>query len=418
MDTQEKLNKLNQVLEHCQASAFYRDRLPAQPLGSLEELKSIPLTTKEDLRNQSPFGLLCVPQQEIYQYHESFGTTGTPVSVWLTREDFAIFTNQLVRWGVNFNQQDIVLVRFPYAISAIAHATHAAAQAKDACVIPASSRSTISPFPRVIHLMQNLRVTVLAGLPLQMILLAETAELLGLNPRQDFPHLRALCTAGEALSGGRRRYLEELWGVPVFDNYGMTEIGAAVVDCQYGRPHPQEEDFIFEILKDDMKTEASPGEVGHLVVTTLKRRAIPVLRYLTGDRARLVKQNCQCGRQRQLEIRGRQEDTLMLGNRTLDIWDLQEIVSALPSRRFWVAGPGTKGLHLVLEEEKNSASPDSTLLQLLENRYNLKMVIETVPRGTLYDRAELLSLGVVGKPRYLYSRQEMQKKAYIHSTRL
>lgn len=418
MDTREKLNQLNQVLEYCKASAYYRDRIPARPLGSLEELKSIPLTTKADLRNQSPFGLLCVPRQDIYQYHESFGTTGSPVSVWLTREDFRSFANQLVRLGVNFNRQDIVLVRFPYAISAIAHATHAAAQAKDACVIPASSRSTISPFPRVIHLMQNLRVTVLAGLPLQMILLAETAELLGLSPRNDFPHLRALCTAGEPLSSGRRGILEEIWGVPVFDNYGMTEIGAAVIDCQYGQPHPQEEDFIFEVLSDDMKTVANPGEVGHLVVTTLKRRAVPVLRYLTGDRARLVKQPCRCGQPYCLEVRGRQEDTLALGNRVLDSWDLQENVSHLPNHRFWVAGPGQQGLHLVVEEEINGDPPDSALLQLLENRYNLKMVIETVPRGTLYDRTELLSLGVVGKPRYLYSQQEMEEKAYIHSSRL
>ncbi|MEW6065187.1 hypothetical protein P378_10930 [Desulforamulus profundi] len=111
MNDQEKLNRLNQLLEYCKASAFYRDRIQEQPLGSLEELKK----TKEDLRNQSPFGLLCVPRGELYQYHESFGTTGLPVSVWLTREDFATFTNELVGLGVHFNREDTVLVRFPYS---------------------------------------------------------------------------------------------------------------------------------------------------------------------------------------------------------------------------------------------------------------------------------------------------------------
>lgn len=123
-------------------------------------------------------------------------------------------------------------------------------------------------------------------------------------------------------------------------------------------------------------------------------------------------------RQRCLEVRGRQEDTLTVGNRVLDIWDLQEIVSALSCRRFWVAGPGPQGLHLVIEEEKPGDSVSDNQLQVLEDVYKVKIKIEIVSRGTLYNRAELLSLGVVGKPRYIYSEQEIKEKAYIHSSRL
>jgi len=83
MTGEEKLAALNQILEHCRTAPFYKYRIPDRPLNSLEEFKEIPLTTKEELRENSPFGLICVPQKELYQYHESFGTSGIPVSTWV-----------------------------------------------------------------------------------------------------------------------------------------------------------------------------------------------------------------------------------------------------------------------------------------------------------------------------------------------
>lgn len=418
MKPEERLMALNQVLKHCQASPFYRDRLPTLPLSSLEEIKQIPLTTKEDLKDISPFGLICVNPAELFQYHETFGTTGTPVSTWYTREDFRRNVQQIARWGVNFNKGDRVLIRFPYAISGIAHLIHALAQMQGACVIPAGARTTVSPFPRIINLLQKLEVTVLACLPLQAILLAETAEMLGHQPDHDFPHLRAIGTAGEVLSPARRKLLEDIWGVPVFDNYGMTEIGAAVLDCQFREPHPLEDSFIFEILGEDRATEVKPGETGYLVVTTLNRKAAPILRYFTGDRARLVQTVCPCGKGLSLQIVGRQEDALKVGGREFYLGDLEEIVSHLPCRRFWVAGPSRDGLRLVVELEKPTGGISAERLRMLEDRYNIKLEIEMVPRGTLYDRDQLLDLGVVGKPKYLYSAAEIEQKKYVKSTKL
>ncbi|HBV98517.1 MAG: coenzyme F390 synthetase [Peptococcaceae bacterium BICA1-7] len=418
MKTEEKLRALNQLLEHCKASPFYRERLPGRPLRSLEELKDIPLTTKEDLRSLSPLGLICVPPREIFQYHETFGTTGVPVSTWFTREDLRYNAREITLCGVDFNHDDTVLVRFPYSISAIAHMIHAAAQMKRACVVPVGARSAVSPFPRVITLLQKLQVTVLTCLPLQAVLIAETAELLGKKPNQDFPDLRAICTAGEPLSAGRRRLLQDIWGVPVFDIYGMAEIGTAVVDCEFGRPHPLEDYFVFELLDEELKNEVKPGELGYLVVTALKKKATPMVRYLTGDRARFVEKECPCGASASLEIRGRREDTITVGDRSLDLWDLDEIVSHLPCRRFWAVGPAPGGLHLVVEEERKSGSISPQLINKLEKKYSMKLYIDVVPRGTLYDRSELLSVGVVGKPQYIYSAAEMGQKKYIKSARM
>ena len=418
MTPSERLAALNRVLKHCRAAPFYRDRIPEKPLTSLSGLKRIPLTTKEDLRRASPFGLICIPRNEICQYHESFGTTGVPVSVWFSKDDLKDFAGQLTKWGVNFNQNDTVLVRFPYAISGIAHGTHTAAQLKNACVIAASSRSTVSPFPRVVDLMRKLQVTLLAGLPLQALLIAETAELLGYKPDRDFPHLRAIGTGGEPLFSGRKKMLEGIWGVPVFDHYGMTEIGAAVLDCEFGQPHPLEDDYIFELLDKDTKTDVKPGQVGYLVVTTLKRRATPIIRYLTGDRARVVERKCPCRKDMSLEIRGRREDTIAVGSRLLDLWDLQEIVSHLPCRRFWVVGPDSDGLRFIVEEEKTGDSVSTDRIRKLEEMCQLRLEVEIVPKGTLYDRSELLALGEVGKPRYIYSAEEVRKKAYLKSARV
>jgi phenylacetate-CoA ligase len=414
---EDKLKELNQMLEHCKNSSFYKHRIPSEPLSSLAEIKKIPITTKEHLRKHYPFGMLCVNREELYQYHESSGTTGVPVSSWFTKEDVYDNAMQIAQCGVDFNEHDTVLIRFPYALSAAAHMIHAAAQIKNACVIPASGRTSATPFPRVVNLMQKLEVTILSCLSLQAVMIAETAELLGLNPIKDFPHLRAICTAGETVTPERRKLLQEIWGVPVFEFYGMTEIGTVFVDCPYYTSHALEDYFIIELLDDNLEHEVGPNEIGNLVITTLKKRATPMLRYLTGDRARMVKKDCGCGKNVSIEIHGRKEDTIHVGERVLDIWDLEKIISHLPCRRFWIVGPEQGGLHFVVEEEKSGDHIDPVLVKTLEQKYNVKLHIEIVPKGTIYDRNDLLTVGLEGKPKYIYSAKEMEQKAYLSSSK-
>ncbi|MFZ5942890.1 MAG: phenylacetate--CoA ligase family protein [Bacillota bacterium] len=412
------LTVINQLIEHCRKAPFYGERLPDKPLNSIEQFKKIPLTTKEDLRKSSPFGLVCVPHKRLYQYHESFGTTGRPISTWLTKEDIRLHAKNINSGGLEFTKNDTVLIRFPYAISSIAHNLHFAAQAKGACVIPASSRTTITPFTRVIDLMQKLRVTVLAGLPQQALLLAETAEIMGLEPAKDFPDLRVVFTAGEPLTAGKRKLLESIWGVPITDNFGMTEIGSASTSCQLGRHHISEDECIFEILDDDLITELEPGKTGNLVITTLKKQAAPIIRYLTGDRARIIPEQCPCGQEYSFEHHGRCSDIIKFGSRTLDCWDLTEIVSHFPCQRFWIVGPNPEGLKFVVEEEKRGDTVDIDLINSLEEKYKVKLEIEIVPKGTIYNRNELFQVAEVGKPRYIYTLDEMKKKTYLNPIKL
>ncbi|WP_257459678.1 phenylacetate--CoA ligase family protein [Archangium lipolyticum] len=406
MATSERLEIINQVLRHARGSAFYKERLPGTPLRSWEEFQRLPFTTKEDLRRQSPHGLVCVPSQELLQYHESSATTGAPVSVWYSGEDLAEIQRRFSEWGVGFMPGDRVLIRFPYALSTIGHFVHAAAQHKRACVIPADSRTTITPLPRVVELLRKLQVTVLATISLSAVMIAEAAEMAGFDPRRDFPHLRAICCAGEPLTHCRRQLLEELWGVPVYDNYGMTETGPQAMDCREQQLHPWQGHFWMEVLDEKLEKQVAPGETGYLVVTSLTRRASPLIRYLTGDRVQRLERPCGCGESSTLRIRGRVEDLLWSGGRPLDLWELEEIVSQLPSRRFWRVSSEPDGrLHFVVEKERDGDSLRPALLSRLEEHHGVRLEVDLVPKGTLYDRKEPVSFGMTGKPIYVCASQ-------------
>src|SRR5436305_4838478 len=179
-----QLERLRDMLTRARRSRFYAERLAGlthqieQPgcCAAAGLLTHLPLTMKEDLRAASPWGLVAVEREELFQYHESYGTTGTPVSGWLTRGDLTNYAAQINHSAVNFDRGDRVLVRFPYAISVPAHIVTQAARERGACVIPASSRTTISPYPRIIDLLTKLDVTVLACLPMEAIWLAEAAR--------------------------------------------------------------------------------------------------------------------------------------------------------------------------------------------------------------------------------------------------
>ncbi|WP_139489869.1 phenylacetate--CoA ligase family protein [Brevibacillus dissolubilis] len=407
MDAHARLYALQKVLAHSKSSAFYRQRIPDAPIESLADFRQIPLLTKDDVRSQSPFGLVCAPRERLFQYHESSGTTGTPSSVWFTKRDLAQIHQRISRCGVQFTPQDIVLIRFPYALSTISHMMHQTAQMQDACVVPADSRTTITPLPSVVRMLKQLQVSVLCCLSLNAVMIAEMAEMLGYDPKADFPYLRAICTAGEPLSPARRRLLTDIWGVPVYDNYGMTETGTIMVECEHHQAHIFDDLYHIEVLADDLTTEAAPGEIGHLVITTLQERATPMIRYLTGDRVRLIHQPCACGEPTTLHVYGRSADTLTIQGGQLDLWHLEEIVGHLPCRRFWAVAPTAAGLHYLVEQEREGVTIPTDLKAKLEQTYQIALTIELVPKGTLYDRREPMSFGMAGKPKYICTPDEI-----------
>lgn len=402
----DQLQRLQETVTTAKRSVHYGPLLADVRIESLDDLTTLPRTTKEEVRAASPFGLVAVDRDDLFEYHESFGTTGVPASGWLTRGDLQQYAAQINQTAVNLGRNDRILVRFPYAISVPAHIVTQAARNRDTCVIPASSRTTVSPHTRIIDLLLKLEATVIGCLPMEAIWLAETARQMGREPSRDFPHLRAICTAGELLSDARRQRIAELWDVRVFNMYGCTEAGNIAADCAYGRLHLSWDHFLLEVLDEVTWKPVPPGDIGTAVLTTLTREAMPLVRYVLGDALRLhIEHNCPCGRKSPvIEHLGRDLNRFDFAGRTCFVKELEQRLLDCP-----VGAIGNLWLIEVRPDEvvfrAEAEQPDPSLYRSLEKQvreqWDLPLRIDAVPAGSLLHRSRLMKTEPVNKPRII-----------------
>ncbi len=403
-----QIERLRETVSRARRSQLYAQRLAGHPTEKtdavVELLTGLPLTTKEDLRAASPWGLVAVERDELFQYHESYGTTGTPVSGWLTQGDLRNYATQINHSAVNFGRGDRVLVRFPYAISVPAHIVTQAARERGACVIPASSRTAISPYRRVTDLLEKLDVTVLGCLPMEAIWLAEAARRMGRDPARDFPHLRAICTAGELLSDARRERIAALWNCRVYNLYGCTEAGNLAADCDEGRLHLSWDHFLLEVLDERLKKPLPPGERGVAVLTTLTREAMPLVRFVLGDYVRLIEDHgCRCGRLSPvIEHFGRDLNRFRVGDQWVYVRELEQRLLAAPVEAIgdlWLVEVDGQEVRFRTE----AARADGRLYRRLEeevgDELGIRLKIDPVPYGSLLDRSRFDVVQPVSKPR-------------------
>lgn len=403
---EERERKFRDLLSRLTNSPLYRDKLDGYDTAriKLADVRSLPLTTKAELRAAGAFGYLAVPKEQIAQYHESTGTTGEPSVSWFTLEDIETGGRQLRECGVNLVADDLVLIRFPYAMSLPAFLMQEACWSTGAGIVPASGRTVVTPYPRVLELMKRLGVTVIAGLPREMELLAETARLLGQQPSWDYPSLRAICVAGELLSDARRRHIERLWGVPVFNMYGSTETANIAVMCEHGVLHVTEQDFIVEALTEDGINPVAEGERGFAAITTLTHRASPLLRYFNEDIVAVTPHRCPCGRAgAALTHYGRAKDRMTFGTTTLDANDVQAAVySLVPSPDAWRVVEQERGLHVLLDSHRSEEWTVEAVRIQLTRLLRVPVTVEIAADGVLLDRDELLRNAPSKKPIYIH----------------
>ena len=288
---------------------FYRRRLAGvspDDLRSIEDLTRLPFTTKNDLREQYPFGLLAAPSREIVRIHASSGSTGKPTVVAYTRADLALWANVLARGLVagGLTSADVFQNSYGYGLFTGGLGFHDAASLVGAAVVPTSSGNT----PRQVMLMRDFGVTALAATPSYAINVAEVASAEGID-LASLP-LRAAFVGAEPMSPAMQREIEERMGVRVYEQFGLSEIigpGVASACAQQRGLHVWEDHFIPEIIDPESGSHLPDGEVGELVLTAATKEAFPVLRYRTRDRARLTRERCACGRTmaRILELMGR-----------------------------------------------------------------------------------------------------------------
>ncbi len=314
-----KLKRLKESVERAYYLVpFYRkkfDEAGVKPsdIRTLEDLQKLPFTTKQDLRDNYPFGLFAVPLSQVVRIHSSSGTTGKPTVVGYTESDMKVWTEVMVRTLLmaDVSENDIVHNAYGYGLFTGGLGFHYGAEALGAAVVPASGGFT----KRQIMLMKDFGATVLCCTPSFALHLAEVAKEEGYNPREDFK-LRAGFFGAEPASEGLKRTVAEEWGIQYVEAYGLSEIiGPGVAaSCEHGSLHIFEDHFIPEIIDPETGEVLPDGEEGELVFTTLTKQALPMIRYRTKDITVLHREPCKCGRTIvwMESIKGRVDDMLIV----------------------------------------------------------------------------------------------------------
>jgi phenylacetate-CoA ligase len=282
-------------------------------IQSIDDLPKLPFTTKEDLRDNYPFGMFTVPMSEIVRLHASSGTTGKPTVVGYTRKDLntwaEVVTRTLVMAGVHRN--DIVQVAYGYGLFTGGLGLHYGTENLGATVIPISGGNT----QKQIQLMQDFGTTVIACTPSYALHLAEEIRDMGIQ--SDELKLRAGIFGAEPWSENMRREIESKLNLKAIDIYGLSEVIGPGVSCecihQMGM-HINEDHFVPEIIDPESLLPVAPGERGELVFTTITKEGIPLIRYRTRDLTRLNYDTCRCGRTlvRMEKCTGRSDDMLII----------------------------------------------------------------------------------------------------------
>lgn len=293
--------------------AFRSRGLSPDDIRSLADLTLIPFTRKNDFRDNYPFGLLAVPRRQLARIHASSGTTGKPTIVAYTAGDLDAWSEVCARQlaGAGVTEDDTVQVAMGYGLFTGALGWHAACERLGATVLPISSGNT----RRQIMLMEDLETTVLVATPSYSVYLAEQADEMGVDLRSF--SLRVGIQGAEPWSEGMRREIEQRLGIITIDTYGLSEIVGPGVSAECERRcglHVSEDHFLVEVIDPETEETLPPGSQGELVVTTLTKEALPILRYRTGDITSLDPAPCACGRTlaRMARVSGRTDDMLVV----------------------------------------------------------------------------------------------------------
>lgn len=314
-----QLERLKKTIARCMQSPFYQKRfaenhLKPDDIRSLDDLSKIPFTTKQDLRDNYPFGLSTVPLSQVVRLHSSSGTTGTPTVILHTQRDLDEWANAVARclYMVGLRPGDIFQNSSGYGMFTGGLGFQYGAERLGMLTVPAAAGNT----KRQIKFITDFGTTALHAIPSYAGRLYEVMVEMGIDPRRD-TKLHTLIIGAEPHSEEQRRRIENMLDVKAYNSFGMSEMcgpGVAFECTEQNGLHIWEDYYIVEIVDPHTLEPVPEGEVGELVLTTINREAMPLLRYRTRDLTRILPGECPCGRhhKRLDRMKGRSDDMMIL----------------------------------------------------------------------------------------------------------
>ena len=314
-----QLTRLKETVKHAANSPFYKEvfeknGITPDSIQTLDDLRKIPFTTKNELRSQYPFGMAAIPIQKCVRIHSSSGTTGNPTVVLHSAKDLDQWANQVARcmYMVGLRDTDVFQNTSGYGMFTGGLGFQYGAERLGALTVPAAAGNT----KRQIKFITDFGTTCLHIIPSYATRLAEVMYEMGIDPRRD-TKLHTVCIGAEPHSEEQRKRIEQLLGVKAYNCFGMSEMngpGVAFECPEQNGLHIWEDYVIPEIINPQTLEPVPEGEIGELVLTTINREAMPLLRYRTRDLTRFIPGECPCGRthRRLARFVGRSDDMIIL----------------------------------------------------------------------------------------------------------
>lgn len=287
-----------------------------EDIVTLKDIQMLPFTTKQDMRDNYPYGLFAVPKKELRRIHASSGTTGKPTVVGYTDHDLDIWKECVARLAVagGATEEDVAQICFGYGMFTGALGLHNGLEKVGAAIVPSSTGNT----EKQLMYMKDFGSTLLVATPSYAMRIAEVAQQIGIDIKKEL-QIKTLLLGSELMTEAMRNELYKVWGedVNLTQNYGMSElIGPGVSgEClELNGMHINEDHFIPEVIDPHTGEVLAPGEKGELVVTCITKEALPLIRYRTRDITRLMYEPCPCGRTtaRMENLSGRTDDMLKI----------------------------------------------------------------------------------------------------------
>lgn len=314
-----QLVRLKKTVQHCMDSPFYKKRfeengLKPEDIKTLDDLERIPLTTKQDLRDTYPFGMASVSLDKCVRLHSSSGTTGNPTVILHTQRDLDEWANAVARclWMVGCRPDDVFQNTSGYGMFTGGLGFQYGAERLGMLTVPAGAGNT----RRQIKFFTDFGTTVVHAIPSYAGRIFDVMKAEGIDPRKD-TKLRTLVIGAEPHSEDQRKRIEEMLGVKAYNSFGMSEMcgpGVAFECPEQNGMHIWEDYYIVEIIDPNTLESVPDGEYGELVLTTINREAMPLLRYRTRDLTRILSGECPCGRhhKRLDRMKGRSDDMMIV----------------------------------------------------------------------------------------------------------